>query len=48
MTHEQAIEIIRQVAAKFIGTRHEHEIVETAIRTLAEGKKSDEPKANAS
>lgn len=47
MTHKQAIEIFRQVAARFIGTRSEHEIVEQAIQTLADDKKTDESTSHA-
>lgn len=35
MTKEQAINILSQVAAKFVGTRAEHDLIEQALKTLA-------------
>lgn len=34
MTPEQAINILTQVANAHVGTRKDHEIIETAIKTL--------------
>jgi hypothetical protein len=36
MTNEQALQVLAQVAVKFIGTRQDHELVEQALKTLAE------------
>lgn len=46
MNKNQAINILSQVAAKFIGTRAEHEIIEQALKflsELAEKEKHDAP-----
>lgn len=35
MTPEQALQTLAQAAAEFRGTRKDHEVLETAVRTLA-------------
>lgn len=35
MTNEQALNIISQVAIKFVGTRQDHELVEAALKHIA-------------
>lgn len=50
MTNEQAINILTQVALKFVGTRQEHELVEQALKTLSGlvSEKADNAKSHAS
>jgi hypothetical protein len=45
MTNEQAISILTQVALKFVGTRQDHELVEAALKHLAEAIKPKEEKS---
>lgn len=41
MTPEQAIQVMTQVAAAHVGNRRDHEIIEAALKCLAELAKKD-------
>lgn len=48
MTDEQAINILSQIASKFIGTRAEHELVEQALKTISAAIEQKEANAKTS
>ena len=36
MTPEQALNVLNQIAVNFVGTRKDHETIDTALKTLAD------------